>query len=124
MTEKEKIFIKKYLEEKARKYDYTYDELLDAIQEEAQKENISKYQLVQNIFSCDYSTCKLIAECYECSTAAIYKCWRKHKKKFDYKAFFADIEKIKPYTAAIPAVPYNWYNSFIFNELLFKNINK
>ena len=124
MTEKEKIFIKKYLEEKARKYDYTYDELLDAIQEEAQKENISNYQLVQNIFSCDYSTCKLIAECYECSTAAIYKCWRKHKKKFDYKAFFADIEKIKPYTAAIPAVPYNWYNSFIFNELLFKNINK
>lgn len=71
----------------------------------------------------DYGIIKIIAEVYHLSTSAVYSRWLKNKE-IDLVDFWAEVEKIKPYTAAIPAIPYNWYNSFIFNELLKPNINK
>ena len=99
----------------------TCEEYIACIKAEA---NAKKQILIPYFFSnyFNYSACRIIAKHYGCSTAAVYSCWKKHKD--NYVDFFAAVSKIKKYKKS-PIVPmYQWYNSFIFYDLLQANIDK
>lgn len=121
MNDYEKKIIKELVTELAKKNNQSYNEYTADIMAEAKKSNQHHIAYFFNNFI-NYSACEILARIVGCSTSAIYTRWQKNKP--NYTAFLAAVAKIKPYTAAIPEVPYNWYNSFIFNELLSQNINK
>ena len=121
MNDNDKKLIKELLQALAKKNNQSYNEYTADIMAEAKKSNQPHIAYFFNHFI-NYSACEILARIVGCSTSAIYTRWQKNKP--NYTAFLDDVAKIKPYTAAIPAIPYNWYNSFIFNELLKQNINK
>ena len=120
MNDNDKKVMSAIIDYYCRKNNFHLDEVKSIIPADTTPEDFFLNKVKIDI---DYTIIRIIAEGYKLSTSAVYSRWQKNKE-IDFALFLEEVKKIKPYTAAIPTVPYNWYNSFIFNELLSSNINK